>query len=224
MLWEPHKIASRNLADSDKNLKAVNAKVDKKKEQLGDLAEIEKLGQDRLEVLSVLDPPDRLLWSEKLNLISDLRPPNVYIRLIKLTEEEDKIETVASKKARSNWEKNKEKGIKPKKPKPAKVYRPLITQTLKLYGYSYAPQSGSANPEEQAIQSFLDFQEALATHIANDAGSNSVTATKRSFMHGLDPVKEIEIGEWKKQKVGDRVVISFEFSMKTKPLLSSSGN
>ena len=64
----------------------LQAKVDKKRGEIGYLEAIEKIQRTQLEVLSNLDPPDRLLWSEKLNLVSDLKPKNLYLMEIEVKE------------------------------------------------------------------------------------------------------------------------------------------
>ena len=43
------------------------------------LKELEDLLKNQVEILKALDPPGRILWSEKLNMLASMIPPDVYI-------------------------------------------------------------------------------------------------------------------------------------------------
>ena len=176
-------------------------------------------------MLNVLDPPNRLLWTEKLNIISDLRPENIYITQLEVTENVNQIETVASKRAIADWDEAKEDGEPLETPRPRPVKVPIITQELTLTGVSYlTEQSENPTPDEiaQAIGRVLIYQEVLTEHVPEDyelpPSTGSVPAPPGSFMHRL--AATINFGKSKTEPIGGRTGVTFEFIMKTKPILT----
>ena len=83
-----------------------------------------KLMQDQKEILQELKPANRLLWSEKLNMLVNLVPQDVYITGVEVTEKVDLVETANSKEARDAYAKKKKEldtAVLDEKQKAAKV-------------------------------------------------------------------------------------------------------
>lgn len=64
----------------------------------------EKQALDRGRVLLTLDPPDRLLWAEKLNMLADLRPEGIAITKIELSEDVQMVTSPESAAEIARWE------------------------------------------------------------------------------------------------------------------------
>lgn len=97
------------------------------------------------EILNVLMPDDPLLWSEKLNMISNMIPEGVYITDLEVQESTELVETERSIQLRKEYEDKKAKAkgkegkegakedklaLPDKAPEPIK--KPIIRQTLIL--------------------------------------------------------------------------------------------
>lgn len=224
-IYTPYTIAMNKKAEKEKQIAGLESEVKEMRDQIEGLAEIQDMVNSRLEVLNLLDPPDRLLWSEKLNLISDLRPNNVYIREIKLEEDVKEVETAESIRARENWERQRKRG-KAEGKKPAVVTRPEITQSLHIYGMSYVSDFTAADADDQAINQFWEYQKALQTHapelMEGLSGPVVNSAQPKPFTHGLQT--EVKFGDWVWEEIAGRKVLMFELYMKSQPQLSPIKN
>lgn len=172
----------RARAASEKALKAAISERDdmqKKIEALeGEykaLKEIKDLVANQIEILHSLNPPDRLLWSEKLNMLADLIPPNVYITDLRMTENVENVETLESKTRRAEWEKAGKEGTPP-----AVVKKPIIKQSLQITGITFAENS------EKRLQLVLDFLNALQRYSYRAPGGEV-----RRFMDNFDDLIKI---------------------------------
>ncbi|MFC1601405.1 PilN domain-containing protein [Candidatus Sumerlaeota bacterium] len=227
-LWQPYRAAVAEDELIDKELADLKVAVQDKRDKFGDLYDLERRVTDHLEVLNVLDPPNRLLWTEKLNIISDLRPENIYITQLKVTESVDQVETVASRRAIAEWDEARESNEPNENPRPKPVKVPIITQELTLNGVSYlTEQSENPTPDEiaQAIGRILTYQEVLTEHrpegiepAASTGSAPPPPSPPGSFMHRL--AATIDFGGSETEKIGGRTGVTFEFIMKTKPILS----
>ena len=96
--------------------------------------------------------------------------------------------------------------------------RPIITQTLRISGISYAQASNLREAHAQAMQNVLNYEYALRTDAPDVASPLRSSQAQHAFMHGL---KSLEItGTMKREWVASHSVIAFELTMVTKPLLS----
>lgn len=80
--------------------------------------------QEQKKILEILKPTNRLLWSEKLNMLVNLVPEDVYITGVEVTEKVDMVETDSSKEARAAYAKAKkeaETAVGDEKQKAAKL-------------------------------------------------------------------------------------------------------
>lgn len=134
--------------------------------------------ENQMDVLRTLDPPERILWCEKLNMISNLMPPNVFLSDLEVTEQVEMVETEESRAAHAAWEKTPpEKRGK----EPAIVKKPILNYVLRLTGLAL----GADNVEQ--MNNIMKLHNALMTHEAKDP-----MGQRRRFMDGFQ--ETIEFG------------------------------
>ncbi len=102
--------------------------------------------QKLIQVAEALDPPDRLLWSRKLNQLPLLVPDGVFMTQLNVNRQVNEVETEASIKRRNEWEKEREGSP----PTPVKV--PVYTQTLNLHGVAHVDQGSETQRLQQIVQ------------------------------------------------------------------------
>lgn len=100
-----------------------------------------------ISVAESLDPPDRLLWARKLNMLPLLVPQGIFLTQIDVTREIREVETQASIARRNEWEKARQG------PPPEVEKNPVVTQTMNLRGISYA-EGGTQNERLEQIITF----------------------------------------------------------------------
>jgi len=190
-------------------LERVTDDIEKRYKSVTDLQKLDSISKSMLDIVYALDPEDRLLWSEKLNQLSDLVPENVYISHISVSETIAKKETAGSQRQRGQWLAEQKAKGKVKRPagkaigEPVVIYYPEITQTLQVQAIAH-----SENDAER-IRLINEFHDNLTK------GVNEQAKTKTNFMKGF--TGQIEIGDIAPKVVGGRGVAEFSFSMKTKP-------
>lgn len=200
----------RAKAASDKALKTaisehdeVKGKIDALEGEYKSLRDIKMLVANQIEILNSLNPTNRLLWSEKLNMLADLIPPNVYITDLLMTESVNNVETLESQQRRAEWEKAGKKGTAP-----AVVKKPVIKQSLRITGITFAENS------EKRLQLVVDFLNALQEYSYRTASGET-----RRFMENFDDsVKIVNIPTVVVQGVE---VSQFIFVISSRPLSSN---
>lgn len=164
-------------------LKAKQQKLEKEvaatSEKAQEIMELRRVFSDQLEILRSLDPPNRILWSEKIDMIADLMPSNVFLEEVRVEETVTEVELQSSIQARQEWEKNGKEG-----PQPEVVKKPVITHTLVLSGVT----TGADNVEQ--FDNVVKFHDALTNHKRVETDG-----TVRRFMDSFDPNVEFETVE-----------------------------
>lgn len=155
----------------DAQKKAVDKEVSTLSPQAKEIAHMRDVFNSQWEVLQSLDPPNRILWCEKINMLANLIPSDVFLTKLDLTEQVVDVETQASIDARTKWESAGKKGEKPPVAK-----RPVISYTLRLTGIA----TGADNVEQ--FDNVIKFHDAL---IANE--SVDAKGAKHHFMDNFDP-------------------------------------
>ncbi len=117
-----------------------------------EIKELLEITTNQIEVLKALDPPNRLLWSEKLNMLAELVPDGIYLTQIQVTEQINEVPTKESQSRHQEWVRKGKQG-----PQPQVVKKPIITQNLYLYGIS------RADTPEDRLRLISSFNEALRT-------------------------------------------------------------
>ncbi len=203
-------LAHRAKAASDNALKTAISERDEVKGQIDALEGeyqrlkyIKMLVANQIEILNSLNPTNRLLWSEKLNMLADLIPPNVYITDLLMTESVQNVETFESQQHRAEWEKAGKKGTAP-----AVVKKPIIRQSLRITGITFAQNS------EKRLQLVLDFLNALQKYTYRTASGKT-----QRFMDNFDDlIKIVRIPTILVQGVE---VSQFVFVITSRPLSSN---
>jgi hypothetical protein len=151
-------------------------------------------------VIDILMPPNRILWSEKFNQISQCAPDNVYLTNIQVDEEVREVPTPESQARHDAWVAlPKEERVGPE---PELVLVPSIIQTVSIEGATFAQQ------RETRIQLVLDFWHGLVNH--ETTGRNGDT---RRFMDHFEGVPFIDFNET--QDVAGVEVNAFRLVLRT---------
>jgi Tfp pilus assembly protein PilN len=186
-------------SDRDKLTKTIKDKQAEFKE----LMETKTLLANQLEILSALNPPDRLFWAEKMNMLADVVPKNVFLQTIEVTEEIYDIETNESKANRAKWVEAGSKG-----PSPPVVKKPVITQTLSVAGITWA------DDPEQRLQLIIRFHDAMKSY-----STTGISNEPRRFMDNFEDL--IRIDPTYVGAVAGRTITHFKLILKTKPFTSA---
>lgn len=194
-------------------LKAKEAELDKEINSIKGSVEIlkvsESITRSMLDIVDALDPEDRLLWSQKLNEISDLVPDNVYITRIKVDEAIKQRETVNSLRRHKEWMEaygTKKKRARVKGPVPAeppRIYYPEIVQTLTIQAVAHAEN------EEERMRLINQFWDNL------DTGVNEKTEVRTEFPSGFDGSPQY--GNMTPKEIQAHRVKEFSFVLRTQP-------
>lgn len=139
------------------NQKRLNGEINKLSDKAKEIQGMMELFSKQYEVLQALDPPDSILWSEKVNMIAELMPKDVFLTDIKIVEETREVQTEASIKAVKEWEDAGKTGDKPEV-----IKKPIVTYTMTLAGLA----SGADNKEQFA--NVLNFEQALQKYESKD--------------------------------------------------------
>lgn len=179
----------------------INKQIETRVKEADEVRKFREVVKNQMDVLRSLDPPERLLWSEKMNMLANLMPPDVFVSEILVTEKVEMVETDASKAAHMKWEKlDKKKG-----PEPGKVNRPLITYEMKLTGLALGKDS------TEQLNNVVKFHTALNSYKMTDAQGK-----ERRFMDGFNPT--IEMGGTLTTVYEGTAVDQFIFTLKTKAI------
>lgn len=193
--------AKAELAGVQSKLDLVNEQIQKRMTEAEQVKKFRDVVKNQMDVLQSLDPPERMLWCEKLNMLSNLIPADVFISEINVTEQVEMVETEASKAARLKWEKAEKKvGTEP-----APVKRPLISYLMKVTGVAL----GRDNVEQ--FNNVMKFHKAMTTYSIKDAQGR-----ERKFMDGFDP--NINLGSIEATVSEGEAVNQFTFTLRTKTM------
>lgn len=170
--------AKQGLDEVQSRYDSINAEITKKMSSADAVRKYREVVTNQMDVLKSLDPSDRILWSEKLNMLSNLVPSDVFLTEIVVNEQTKMVETEASKAARAKWEKD----TREKKGKqPEQVLKPIITYKMTLTGLAL----GKDNVEQ--FNNVLRLQKALTTYSMKDNKGKA-----HRFMDGFIP--NVEFG------------------------------
>jgi len=175
--------------------------IEQKQKEFKELMDLKTLLANQLEILDALNPPNRLLWAEKLNMMADLIPKGVYLTELNVTESVIEVETEESKTRQATWVKGGRKGEQP-----PVIKKPVITQTLVISGITWA------NDPEQRLQLIIRFHDAMKEH--------SYTGRNKKTRRFMDNFKDyIRIDPTYVDSVAGRTVNRFKLILNTKPFL-----
>jgi len=182
---------------------SLKKEIQNKQQKFKELMELKTLVTNQLEILNALDPPNRLYWSEKLNMLADIVPKGVYLTNINVSEQIAEIETEASRQRRTTWVQSGSKG-----PAPPVIKKPVITQTLSISGITWADEP------EQRLQLIIRFNDAMKNY--SYVGPNN---QERHFMDNFETL--IRIDPTYVDSVAARAINRFRLILKTKPFTSN---
>ena len=173
LAWDKVHSASKTFGEAKTKCDAVEAQIRNKENQAEEIRQFSEVVNNQMDVLRSLDPPDRILWAEKINMLAALAPKEVFLDEIEVVEQVDVIETEQSRQARDKWKgQDKEK----RGPEPLPVKRPVVHYQVLLTGVALGD-----TPLAQ-FDNVQRFQKALAEYSVKDADGN-----ERKFMDGFLP-------------------------------------
>lgn len=191
-------------------LEVLDKEIEQHREGVAELKAARSISESMLEIVWALDPDDRLVWSEKLNDLSDLVPDGVYMTRLTVKESIKKAETFESQRRRKEYREKHEaeqKGAKrraaPLPGEPVPIFYPEITQTLTIQAIAYSES------EPERIRLMSQFYDNLMS------GTNPKNSAKVAFMKGFTGA--IDYGAFAPRVVGGRNVAEFSFTLETKP-------
>lgn len=153
-----------------------------------------------------LDPPDRVLWSRKLNMLPMLVPEGVSTTQLQVVQKASERETQESIKRRNEYEKKK-KGKNPgPAPVPEKV--PVYAQTMMISGIAYVP----GGTENQRLESIVQFNRNLMSSKKKLPFDKAET----SFMEGFQT--SVRPSAVRSEKRDGRDVQTFTFTINARPV------
>ena len=201
-----HQSGGEYRALRDENA-SVKKEIDDKLNTADQIRQYREVLSNQMDVLRSLDPPDRILWCEKINMLSSLMPPNVFLAEIKIDEDIEMVETRASREARDKWKRSKD-ADKGREPNPVK--RPVIKYIMRLTGLALGDDSvrqmdnAMKMHEEMTRYAYVDHQ-----------------GVKRRFMTGFAP--DIDFESFEVTTYEGESVTKFIFKLTTLPLGGEQG-
>lgn len=187
--------ANRESARIDADLKKKQKEYEELRTSLDEL-------QSQVAVLQSLDPPDRLLWSEKLNILPALVPENVFLTELEVKESVTERETDESRRAYEDWVAKGSKGTPP-----ARRKQPIVRQTFEFAGIAYSPD----NRFEARLDKITEFVSNLQQKSVKIPFTGEETTFSRGFVPDVRPIAPVEA-----TRVGNREVTRFRFAMTTR--------
>jgi hypothetical protein len=224
LVWSP-------IAQAEAQEKKVKADYDTKKKEF-DKKQADhaarfakwKLMQDQKEILQELKPANRLLWSEKLNMLVNLIPKDIYITSLEVTETIDSVETEASRQARDAYTKKKKEAdasaaldenqkkakIKELGSEPKVINKQVISQTLTIKAATMVREDSS-----ECIAKVIEFQKCMQQYEMKNA-KGEVRRFKDSFEKTPDDQKlVVNMGPMEQELLDGVPVWAFELSINT---------
>lgn len=190
--------AEKAKKEADARAKTLEGELRALRVEYEELESMLRILQNQKAVLDALDPPDRLLWSKKLNMLPMLVPENVFLTDIVLTEKVSEIETEESLKANQAWVAAGSKGTPPPKEKV-----PVIDQKMELTGLAYSPEGKSEN----RLQRITEFR----TNLESKDVKIPYTGKVERYIAGFR--RQVGISAIELTSVMERDVSKFTFSL-----------
>lgn len=211
--------SNREVQDLNRKVKRLEKtyeeKIDKYREQFSNW----ERWKDQEEILQVLMPRDRVLWSRKINMISNAIPEGVFVTEIEVQEEVRMVETQRSIKRRQTYETRKKRLMEEYKndaakvaaelgPEPEEVKKPEITQIMIISAVAAGVTSNDR------FDRMLAFQRALEGY-----RMQGLKGETHRFMDGFRD--EIEFGDMEATVLDGVPVWSFGFRLTTRPMFDA---
>lgn len=200
--WNQVHAAKAKVGVLQADKRVVDGEIEKLADEAQEIRHLREVFSNQWEILQSLDPPKRVLWCEKINMLSDLIPPDIFLTDLKVQEHVVEVEIQSSIDARMKWEADNRKG-----PQPPRAMKPVITYTLTLVGVA----TGADNNEQ--FDNANNFQKALASHVGVNAQGE-----KTRFMENFDPV--IDFRSLEATLYEGVPVNQFTYILRTRPISS----
>lgn len=192
-------VAKNEMNDVKNKRDLISQQINKRMSEADRVRKFREVVTNQMDVLKSLDPPERILWCEKLNMLSNLVPPNVFLSEVQITEQVEMVETEASKAAHIKWERaEKKRGIEPQP-----VKRPLISYKMKVTGLALGKDSF------EQMNNAMKFHHAMTTYIMKDSRGKA-----HRFMDGFN--SNVDLGSIEATLYEGSPVNQFTFTLTTK--------
>jgi cytochrome b len=182
------------------DIRAIDAKIAERSQSSEQTLRYQQVLNNQKEVLRTLDPDDRILWCEKLNMLAALVPQNVFLTDIDVSEVVDMVENTLLRQAHERWLTldQKKRGAEPEV-----IKKPVIHYDMTLTGLAIGHDSA------EQFANVMAFHRAITTYRA-PAGADGKT---RRFMDGFDPT--VNFGSIEATTYEDASVNKFVFKLRT---------
>jgi hypothetical protein len=195
--------SSQSLLAEERRLAAiVDAELKTTKVEYDELNTSLETMRRLIELAERLDPPDRVLWSRKLNALPMLTPTGVFLTQIEVTQRIQEVDTPESTEAYNRWLQNR------RGPQPVIEKVPVVTQQLVMRGISYV-ESGTATQRLEQYEQFVRNLRSRQVRLPFDQEPSS-------FMEGL--VDLIQLSPYDQTTMQGRDVGTFTVTLTTKPV------
>ncbi len=199
LIWNQKATDERLLQEAKDEVARYEEKISTVKSQYKEISELKRLTSNQIEILRALDPPNRLFWAEKLNMLAELVPDGIYLTRIEVDENVKEVETKESKERHREWVRGGKKGKQPKT-----VKKPVITHKLYLQGLARADLA------EDRLRLISAFNEALKTF----QWTNRRGEVRKFYEHFRGDINTSELVVTRVEGVA---VTKFAFILRTKP-------
>ena len=194
--------AGEEYRELQRQVDGFKLKIEATKSKSQQVQEYRKVIENQLDVLNSLDPPHRILWCEKINMLANLVPNDVFISEINVNEKVNMVETHHSKADRDQWAKT---DVKKRGKEPEKVMKPVIRYDFQVTGLAL----GQDNVEQ--FDNVLKFQKAVAEYKLTEANGSV-----HRFMDGFE--KDIDFKSVESTLHEGVPVNQFIFQLTTTPM------
>ncbi len=183
---------------------SLEREISQKEEQFEELQEMERVLRNQIALLETLDPPDRLFWAEKLNLLPMYVPDGVFLTSIAVTESSREVETPESRKRQDDW---RRRPARSRGTQPPQQFQTIITQQLQLDGVSYVAE-GTSDDRLALITTFL-------RDLQNKEVVSPSTGESTMFMENF---RDINYANIEGVTLAGRECSKFSFTLRARPI------
>lgn len=194
--------AEKNREKLEKESAQLESELKKMRSEWEEIETALRVLENQWAIIQSLDPPERLLWTQKINMLPLLVPKNVFITDLILREQVDEVETEEYKAAYRDWAAKGSKGTPP-----IKSTQPVIKQTFALSGIAFSPENSS----EQRLGAIIEFDKNINEKMVKIPFSGK----EEEFLNGF--VRRIAYSAIEQDRVGDREVSKFTFTLSATP-------
>ncbi|NQU42807.1 hypothetical protein HQ520_05945 [bacterium] len=226
-VYEPIRAAKEKEEAQKIRVNALKKTLERDREAYSERLAKWTLMQNQIEIIAQLMPDNRILWAEKINMLSSMIPEGIYITKIQLEEEVEMVETDESKRVQDEWqqkkrsieripnEREKSRKLENLPDEPDKVEKPVITQILHIKAATLLQEEGA-----DRIDKVIEFRRRMQEY-----ETVNLNGEVRTFRHGFTRTGgsesiniDIELGPMEIEVIDALPVWTFELILTTEKM------